>query len=45
MKRANVNVRDDQHEKLKRLSEKTGATMSALVRKALDAYLKRSRRK
>jgi predicted DNA-binding protein len=41
MKRTNINLREDQHKKLNVLSEKTGATMSALIRKAIDAYLKR----
>lgn len=41
IRRTNLNIRDDQHEKLLLLSRKTGATMSALVRKALDAYLRR----
>jgi Ribbon-helix-helix domain len=36
----NINLREDQWKKLKVLSEKTGATSSALIRKAIDAYLK-----
>jgi|HubBroStandDraft_6_1064221.scaffolds.fasta_scaffold5428580_1 predicted DNA-binding protein len=40
MKRTNINLREDQHKKLGVLSGKTGATMSALIRKAIDAYLK-----
>jgi len=43
MKRTNINVREDQHKKLRALSEKTGATVSALIRKAIDAYLKKSK--
>jgi predicted DNA-binding protein len=41
MKRTNINLREDQWAKLKKLSDKTGATQSALIRKAIDAYLKR----
>jgi len=41
MKRTNINLRKDQWAKLKSLSVKTGATSSALIRKAIDAYLKR----
>jgi predicted DNA-binding protein len=42
MKRTNINLREDQHKKLNALSDKTGATMSALIRKAIDAYLKKN---
>jgi predicted DNA-binding protein len=42
MKRTNINLREDQWAKLGKLSEKTGATMSALIRKAIDAYLKKN---
>jgi predicted DNA-binding protein len=42
MKRTNINIREDQHKKLNVLSAKTGATMSALIRKAIDAYLKKN---
>jgi predicted DNA-binding protein len=41
MKRTNINLREDQRKKLNVLSRKTGATMSALIRKAIDAYLKK----
>ena len=40
-KRTNINLRPDQWTKLGKLSVITGATMSALIRKAIDAYLKR----
>jgi predicted DNA-binding protein len=43
VKRTNINLRDDQHKKLGTLSEKTGAPMSALIRKAIDEYLKKKR--
>jgi len=43
MKRTNINLREDQWKKLKALSEKTGATASALIRKAIDAYLKKGK--
>lgn len=41
MKRTNINLREDQWTKLGKLSVITGASMSALVRKALDEYLKK----
>jgi len=41
MKRTNINLREDQWAKLGKLSDITGATRSALIRKAIDAYLKR----
>jgi len=43
MRRTNINLREDQWKKLKALSEETGATPSALIRKAIDAYLKRGK--
>jgi predicted DNA-binding protein len=43
MRRTNINLRPDQWLKLKALSAKTGATPSALIRKAIDAYLKRGK--
>ncbi|HVA16205.1 MAG TPA: plasmid partition protein ParG [Candidatus Dormibacteraeota bacterium] len=43
MKRTNINLREEQHERLNALSEKTGATLSALIRKAIDEYLKKHR--
>jgi predicted DNA-binding protein len=45
MKRTNINLHDAQYDKLKARSAKTGATMSALIRKAVDAYLGRSKGK
>jgi predicted DNA-binding protein len=42
MKRTNINLQDGQWAKLGKLSEKTGATKSALIRKAIDAYLKKN---
>lgn len=41
MKRTNINLREDQWTKLGKLSERTSATMSALIRKAIDEYLKK----
>jgi predicted DNA-binding protein len=41
MKRTNIWLGDEQLRKLKALSEKTGARVSALVRKAIDDYLKK----
>ena len=43
MKRTNINFRDDQWAKLGKLSAKTGATRSVLIRKAVDAYLKKNK--
>lgn len=43
MRRIQMYIREDQAAKLKRLEEKTGARMSALIRKAIDAYLKKHR--
>jgi predicted transcriptional regulator len=45
MKRIHMYIRDDQAAKLKRLEEKTGARMSALIRQAVDLYLARQFRK
>jgi hypothetical protein len=42
VKRTNINLREDQWTKLGKLSDITGATMSALIRKAIDAYLKKA---
>jgi predicted DNA-binding protein len=41
MKRTNINIREDQHKRLGVLSAKTGATVSELIRRAIDAYLKK----
>jgi predicted DNA-binding protein len=41
MKRTNIYLRDDHLKKLKALSEKTGAPVSALIRKAIEEYLKK----
>jgi len=41
MKRTNIWLRDDHVKKLKAISEKTGAPVSALIRKAIEAYLKK----
>jgi predicted DNA-binding protein len=41
MKRTNIYLREDHHKKLKVLSEKTGAPVSALIRKAIEEYLKK----
>lgn len=40
MKRTNIWLGDGQKRKLEALSKKTGAPVSALIRKAIDAYLK-----
>jgi predicted DNA-binding protein len=41
MKRTNINLREIQHRALAQLSEKTGATVSELIRRAIDEYLKK----
>jgi predicted DNA-binding protein len=41
MKRTNIYLRDDHLKKLKVLSENTGAPVSALIRKAIEEYLKK----
>jgi len=44
MKAIRLYMREDQLKKLKRISEKTLAPVSALIRKAVDAYVKKVRR-
>jgi predicted DNA-binding protein len=41
LRRTNINLSEDHHKKLAILSKKTGATKSALIRLAIDAYLKK----
>jgi len=41
MKRANINLREHQHKALAELFQKTGATVSELIRRAIDEYLKK----
>ncbi len=41
-KRTNIYLDGDHLKKLKALSEKTGAPVSALIRKAIDQYLKKN---
>lgn len=43
MHRTNISLREDQRKALNALSAKTGASMSALIRKAVDAYLKKTK--
>jgi predicted DNA-binding protein len=40
MKRTALFLKDDQLAKLQKLSDKTGAPVAELVRRAIDAYLK-----
>jgi len=40
MKRTNIYLREDHLKKLKAISEKTGAPVSALIRKAIEKYIK-----
>jgi len=39
MKRTNIWLKEDHLKKLKALSDKTGAPVSALIRKAIEKYL------
>jgi len=43
MRRTNIWLREDHQKKLKAISQKTGAPVSALIRKAIEAYLKMKR--
>jgi predicted DNA-binding protein len=43
LKRTNMWLREDHLKKLKALSEKTGARVSALIRMAIEEYLKKKR--
>jgi predicted DNA-binding protein len=41
VKRTNINLREHQDKALAQLSEKTGATVSELIRRAIDEHLKK----
>jgi predicted DNA-binding protein len=41
MKRTNIYLREDHLKKLKAISDQTGAPIAALVRKAIEEYLKK----
>jgi|GraSoiStandDraft_24_1057298.scaffolds.fasta_scaffold87506_3 predicted DNA-binding protein len=41
--RLNIYLNPQQKDKLEKLSEKTGAPLSELVRRAIDLYLKKER--
>ena len=43
MKRTNIWLKEDHLKKLRVLSEKTGAPVSALIRRAIDEYLKKKK--
>ena len=43
MIRTNIWLREDHQKKLKVMSEKTGAPVSALIRKAIEEYLKKAK--
>ena len=43
MKRTNIYLREDHLKRLKAMSEQTGAPVSALIRKAIEEYLKKVR--
>jgi predicted DNA-binding protein len=40
VKQVNVYLTHEQHERLQKLKEKTGAPVSELIRRAVDQYLK-----
>ncbi len=40
VKQVNVYLTHDQHEKLQKLKERTGAPVSEIIRRAIDRYLK-----
>ncbi len=44
MKRTNIWLKENHLKKLKVLSNKTGAPVSVLIRKAIDEYLKKKRK-
>ncbi len=44
MKRTNIWLKEGHWKKLKAISEKTGAPVSALIRKAIDEYLKKKKK-
>jgi predicted DNA-binding protein len=41
MKRTAIFLKEEQIQKLQRLSDKTGAPVAELIRRAIDGYLKR----
>jgi predicted DNA-binding protein len=41
VKRTTIWLREDHQKKLKALSDKTGAPVSALIRKAIEVYLRK----
>jgi predicted DNA-binding protein len=43
MKRTNIHLAELQIKRLRALSDKTGATVAELVRRAIEAYLKSNR--
>lgn len=45
MKRINYFLPEQQIEALKKLSEKTGLSVSELIRRAIDAFLKKQQKK
>ena len=45
MKRTALFLKEDQVKKLQRLSDKTGAPVAELVRRAIDEYLERLKKK
>jgi len=44
MKRITINISDKQHKEFSRIAKEEGLTLSELIRRALDEYLKRQKR-
>ena len=42
MKRTNIHLSDEQLKALRKLSDNTGAPVAELVRRAIDAYLRKT---
>jgi metal-responsive CopG/Arc/MetJ family transcriptional regulator len=44
MKRITINISDKQHKEFSRIAKEEGLTISELIRRALDEYLKKQKR-
>jgi predicted DNA-binding protein len=45
MNRVNFHLTDEQRDRLRSLSERTGLTVAELIRRAVDAYLEKEEKK
>jgi predicted DNA-binding protein len=43
VKRTNIHLAEEQIKRLRALSDKTGATVAELIRRAIETYLKKNR--